>query len=171
MSVRFPCLPLFAALIAATGCDRAGPPAVVAASSNTVLASDTNAPFLELEPISDDRADIELLKEKFNELKTKVDELGKDLRQWQEISLTHENEATLDFSKKVFTTVKTRVGYLFVSSIDAQPYLDGYKLIVHIGNPTTARFDGITVKVQWGLPFDLDGKVDAIPADAKSRQQ
>jgi hypothetical protein len=158
MSARFLTVALFAALVA-TGCDQRGPLGAVAAPTlNAVAALDTNVPTPEIEFVSEERADIELLKDKFNVLKDKLDELAKELQQQKEMS--HQEQVTIDFSKETFTTIKTPVAEFFISPIDAQPYLDGYKLTLHIGNPTSARFSGVTLKVKWGALLERRTDLD-----------
>jgi hypothetical protein len=44
----------------------------------------------------------------------------------------------------------TDTGAFLVSIEDSQPYLDGYKVRLHMGNPSTARYVGFTIHVQFG---------------------
>src|SRR5436190_14517820 len=158
MSVRLAVLPLYVALIVATGCDQAGPsagstaPATPTTSNavpptNSVAVLNTNVP-LDFVPLSP-------LENAVLELRVQVAALETDFRRSK--ALSHPLEVTLDFSEKSFGSIYTSVGQLFIGTVDAQPYLDGYKLALNIGNPTTAQFEGITLHVTWG-PKDLKGE-------------
>lgn len=37
-----------------------------------------------------------------------------------------------------------------------QPFLDGYKVILNLGNPTTATYRNFKLKVKWGKEFDYE---------------
>lgn len=41
-----------------------------------------------------------------------------------------------------------------VSLESVAPYLNGYKLIIDVGNPTTARFHGATIICKWNKAYD-----------------
>lgn len=56
----------------------------------------------------------------------------------------------LDPSVKGFERIDTSNGFFLISLIDVKPYLDGYKLILDIGNPTLADYKGFTLNVRWG---------------------
>jgi len=59
----------------------------------------------------------------------------------------------LDPIEKGYGRLNSNSGFFFVSCEDAQPYLDGYKVIMNIGNPTTATYNGFKLKVKWGKQF------------------
>jgi hypothetical protein len=63
----------------------------------------------------------------------------------------------LDLSSKNFSRVDTGAGLFLVSCQDVVPYLDGYKLKLHIGNPLLMTANGLTVRARWGRPFPERG--------------
>jgi Protein of unknown function (DUF3251) len=58
--------------------------------------------------------------------------------------------AVLDPFSKGFGRVDTQGGFLLVSCQDAQPYLDGYKVKLHVGNPLGMTFNGFKITARWG---------------------
>jgi hypothetical protein len=63
----------------------------------------------------------------------------------------------LDPAEKGYQRLDTDNAFFFVSCEDAQPYLDGQKLTIRIGNPFAVRFVGFTVTVQWGRRYTRNG--------------
>jgi|SRR5581483_2447180 len=57
---------------------------------------------------------------------------------------------TLDTSTREFGRVDANCGFFLVSCYDVQPYLNGYKVRLRIGNPLAARFVGFNLAVSWG---------------------
>jgi outer membrane murein-binding lipoprotein Lpp len=49
----------------------------------------------------------------------------------------------LDATAKGFERIDTDTGSFFISVEDVQPYLDGYKLRLKIGNPSSATFNAV----------------------------
>ncbi len=67
------------------------------------------------------------------------------------ISLQGKKELWLDpTNPKGYQKLDTDVASFLVSLSDASPYLDGYKVKLSIGNPSTADFNGFEVKAAWG---------------------
>lgn len=60
------------------------------------------------------------------------------------------SKIVLNFASKSFTRLATPSGVLFVSVQDAQPYLDGYKVFLDIGNPSNASLVGGNLEISWG---------------------
>lgn len=50
-----------------------------------------------------------------------------------------------------YSTAKTNFGNFPVIAGKVEPYLDGYKVHLRVGNITTASFNGAKVTVKWGL--------------------
>jgi hypothetical protein len=46
-------------------------------------------------------------------------------------------------------------GFVFVSLDSVEPYLDGFKLALDIGNPLAADYVGFTLKPEWGKKWDF----------------
>ena len=49
-----------------------------------------------------------------------------------------------------YTRMDSSAGSFVVSLEDVQPYLDGYKVTLNIGNLTSATYQGFTLKAEWG---------------------
>lgn len=60
----------------------------------------------------------------------------------------------LDPSSHAFQRLDTDTSTFLVSVQNVVPYLNGYKLTVSIGNPTTATFSGVEIKIRWGKAYD-----------------
>lgn len=61
--------------------------------------------------------------------------------------------AFLDPTTKSYQRIDTDVGSLLVSVKSVQPYLDGYKVTLAIGNPYAMDFNGFGVSCKWSLPY------------------
>jgi hypothetical protein len=57
--------------------------------------------------------------------------------------------AELDATEKAFTRVDSAFGPLFVVCEGAEPYLDGYKVHLKIGNPSSATYKGVSMFISW----------------------
>jgi hypothetical protein len=58
--------------------------------------------------------------------------------------------ASLSGSTKGFELAKTEYGSFLVSLVDVQPYLDGFKVTLSIGNPLYADITDGTISVKYG---------------------
>jgi len=56
----------------------------------------------------------------------------------------------IDVNSKNYSVVKSDVGTFLVSCQGAEPYLEGYKLHLHIGNPTAMTVNNPTINIEWG---------------------
>lgn len=63
---------------------------------------------------------------------------------------------SLDLASQGFQRVNSGAGFFLVSVRGAQPYLDGYKVVLGIGNPTCAIYEGIKISASWGPRGRLD---------------
>jgi len=70
--------------------------------------------------------------------------------------------ATLDTTQKSYGKVDTSNGFFLVSCQNTEPYLDGQKLTLNIGNPLNAGFSGFKVNVRWGPRYS--GKKEDVEA-------
>ena len=64
--------------------------------------------------------------------------------------------AVLDLASHQYQRVDSSTGIFLVSVQDAVPYLDGYKILLKIGNPQFATFSGFKLKVKWNRKFDYE---------------
>jgi hypothetical protein len=56
----------------------------------------------------------------------------------------------LDPAKKDYSRLDASSGFFLVSCRNVQPYLDGFKVTIRIGNPLNCSFDGFEVGTEWG---------------------
>ena len=107
---------------------------------------DTEARLGELE-----RRNAELSKQ-VTELQNSVQErLVTDKYILQRIAeMSAEKKAELDPRTSHYSIAECRVGPLLVSCEGAEPYLDGHRVRLEIGNPLSAGLDGFTVKARYG---------------------
>jgi len=70
----------------------------------------------------------------------------------------HPTEVTLHLTSKAFSVIDTKVGRLYVAVRSVQPYLNGQKIIVDIGNPTATTFSNAKLTLTWGPRVGEDFK-------------
>ncbi len=70
----------------------------------------------------------------------------------------------LDPSSTAYQRLDTASGFFLVACEGVKPYLDGYVVTLHIGNPTSATYTGFTLHAQWGGVF-------ATPSDTMTQQR
>jgi hypothetical protein len=58
-----------------------------------------------------------------------------------------------------FSRVDTSLGTLFVLLRNSQPYLDGHKISIEIGNPYNSDIHDIKIKAKWGPRFEPGKRV------------
>ena len=68
--------------------------------------------------------------------------------------LPFRKEAAIDLNSTGYSRVDTDSGTFFVSVHNAVPYLDGYKVELSIGNPSSATFTDARLKARWGRAYD-----------------
>ena len=56
----------------------------------------------------------------------------------------------LDYANKGYQRIDTDAGSFFIFVQDVQPFLNGYKLRLQIGNPSAADFNGFRLNLVWG---------------------
>lgn len=61
-----------------------------------------------------------------------------------------EKTATLDPDSKGYSYVSTDKGVFLFTVDGAEPFLDGHKIILRIGNPMNMTFSGFKLKVRYG---------------------
>jgi len=95
--------------------------------------------------------DIKQLRKEVDDLKSRVDGLSLNFR----FSQNRNHTVLLDPAEKGYQRIDSEDGFFLLSTKDVAPYLDGYRLLVEVGNPTTIRYVGFKIKVRWG-PTQLD---------------
>lgn len=61
--------------------------------------------------------------------------------------------ASIDTDSKGYGKIETGLGTLFVSTQSAEPYLDGYKVHLSIGNPYFVTYSDFKLIASWGPPL------------------
>lgn len=56
----------------------------------------------------------------------------------------------IDPSSKGFLRLDHDTGFFLISCKDAEPYIDGYKIIISVGNPFAGTYSNTKFKVKWG---------------------
>jgi hypothetical protein len=54
-----------------------------------------------------------------------------------------------------FQRLDSDSGSFLVSVVDVSPYLNGYRLKLNMGNPSSARFANSTIKIRWAKAYDF----------------
>jgi Protein of unknown function (DUF3251) len=100
--------------------------------------------------IVDLRGQVKELQKKLGELESRVSFFYLLLKDKQD----RQDSITLDLSERTYQRVDTDNGFLLVSVEEAVPYLNGYKLLLTIGNPLSASYAGFKAKVKWAKVYD-----------------
>ena len=83
-----------------------------------------------------------------------------------------EDSVTLDLTHSTYQRLDTDNGFLLVSAEKAVPYLNGYKILLKIGNPLSVSYSGFTAKIKWAKYYDSNQFTnDSYAAWQKSIQQ
>lgn len=64
------------------------------------------------------------------------------------------DSVTLDLTETTYQRLDTDNGFFLISSEQAVPYLNGYKIPLKIGNPLSVAFSGFKAKVRWAKAYD-----------------
>jgi hypothetical protein len=65
-----------------------------------------------------------------------------------------EDSITLDLAHSAYQRLDTNNGFLLVSAEPAVPYLNGYKILLKIGNPLSVSYSGLAAKIKWAKYYD-----------------
>jgi len=71
------------------------------------------------------------------------------------------NDAYVDVNSKSFSTAKSEEGTFLVSCQGVEPYLEGYKVHLQIGNPTMLTVDNAKLTIEWGISEVASAKSDS----------
>lgn len=78
------------------------------------------------------------------------------------IEKVKESSPVLTPSDTGFHTIKTTIGYLFLSLDDIKKYANGYKIILSIGNANFSTFNDVDVTIRYGKDFDKSSQIKLI---------
>jgi hypothetical protein len=77
---------------------------------------------------------------------------------WQVILLnlkSQDNEAVFDAANSTgFSRINTDSGFFLVALKNVEPYLDGYRISLDVGNPLSATYKNLKFNVSWGKKYD-----------------
>ena len=90
------------------------------------------------------KTDIETLQGRVRSLQGELSRLQARVSRYDSVSL--------DPTEKGYGRIDTRSGFFLVILNSAEPYLDGYRLQLRIGNPVAARYDGFKLTFSWENP-------------------
>ena len=77
---------------------------------------------------------------------------------WQVVLLnlkSQDNEAVFDAANSTgFSRINTDSGFFLVALKNVEPYLDGYRISLDVGNPLSATYKNLKFNVSWGKKYD-----------------
>lgn len=83
-----------------------------------------------------------------NRLRTLANRLA-----WQQVQASQFSTASIDPDSKHYVRLDTGICPLLISTEGAEPYLDGFKVKLQVGNPSLATFSGFTLVANWGRSY------------------
>jgi hypothetical protein len=86
-----------------------------------------------------------------SELKSQMELLQRQIIDLQDQVST---SAVVDPTTKSYSAINTRAGTLLVSVDKVEPYLDGFKIYLQIGNPMAVIYNGCELKVKYAKEFN-----------------
>jgi hypothetical protein len=86
-------------------------------------------------------------------LETTIQSLEKGLSDL-ELARKRSGEGEINVTERSYTRITSKTGFFLVSCEDIQPYLDGYRVKLQIGNPYAVTFSGCQILAKWGAKFD-----------------
>lgn len=91
------------------------------------------------------QADVEALRTEIRALRRQIFKLSSKASQYESVAL--------DPTEKGYGRIDTTSGFFLILVRDAKPYLDGYRISLAVGNPSSARYDGFKMKLSWHAPL------------------
>jgi hypothetical protein len=75
----------------------------------------------------------------------------------EKVDAVIKNSVFLDPSERGYDTITTDTGTFFVSLGKVEPFLDGYRIVLEIGNPYAITFFDLKITIEWNkkIPSDL----------------
>ena len=117
-----------------------------------------------------DEAAVSSSASKIVHLETEIRSLRRDLLKIQ-VRQSRYDSVSLDPTEKGYGRIDTSSGFFLVSIKNAEPYLDGYKLQLRIGNPTAARYTGFKLSVSWQKPYPEQRQGESDEEFSKRQEQ
>jgi outer membrane murein-binding lipoprotein Lpp len=90
-----------------------------------------------------------------HDLSAKIDRLEAQIRRLESRvdSLEVGSSAVISTEDELYGLARTSHGTFVISAKRVTPYLDGFKVLLEIGNLTSANFLGAEISVSWGSAF------------------
>jgi hypothetical protein len=103
------------------------------------------------------RGEIAILRKQIESLREQVTSLQNNMasNSLDVYKLKHEVAEFDPSSPGPYERVDTSVGPLLVSIGKVEPYLDGYKVGLEIGNPLSVTFNGFDIQAAWGPRYKI----------------
>ncbi|HEY2232799.1 MAG TPA: hypothetical protein VGK01_04920 [Candidatus Angelobacter sp.] len=121
----------------------------------------TKTPVQPSEELTQLRAEISRLQERVTKLENRLTFQEYLLKGKQE----KHDQIYLDLTEHAFQRLDTDSGTVLVSFEDATPYLNGYKIHLTIGNPSSMGYAGYKLKVRWAKTYDYNKYTEASYAE------
>ncbi len=64
-----------------------------------------------------------------------------------------DSSALISTEDKLYGLVRTTHGTFTIAAKNVTPYLDGFKVVLDVGNLTSADFSGAELSITWGANF------------------
>jgi hypothetical protein len=110
-----------------------------------------------LKEIESLKSEVARLEAQLTESKTTIKDLTSRLVTLEIWKITQDNHTVaLDLSSTNFQRLETDSGTFLVSVENATPYLDGFRLDLSIGNPSSVTYSGFKIHVKWNSRYDYD---------------
>ncbi len=118
-------------------------------------------------PSQDPTAELAAVRDEIRGLRAQLAELQERLKrteasafrlQWGLSDLQNRNlSVSLDpAAPKKYQRLDSSSGFFLASLQNVEPYLDGFRITLNIGNLTSARYDGFKLSATWGPRYDWD---------------
>ena len=127
--------------------------AIFAAQRNEARSGLAGVPEIERR-VSELEHKVSELEQKVNDHKIDIDFAESRIQALED----PDRSITLDATHTAFQKVETNNGWFLVSVQNVQPYANGQKLSLQIGNPLSATFVGCKLLVTWGRQFKKGDK-------------
>ena len=121
------------------------------------VTSQTRTPSATPSSAEEQQREIADLQAQVDALQKKVDYFGSResvLSMRMDGKKDREDSVTLDLAHSEYQRLDTNNGFLLVSAEPAVPYLNGYKILVKVGNPLSVSYSGLTAKIRWAKYYD-----------------
>jgi hypothetical protein len=119
-------------------------------------------------------ADVDALKKEVQELKVRVGAIQELQTKVFQLELARDEFRTTWFDPtgaKGYQRVDANIGYFLVTLENVEPYLDGQRVTLLIGNPNSATFSGFEVKASWRIRAPTEGSKNTWAEWVNSQQE